>query len=88
MQNRRFTRLTNAFSKKFEMHRPMIAITVEFYNSCKTHGSLRGKTPAMASGLRDYVWTASTCARWTRCGRRRPPSPFLRVDYYRPDAEM
>jgi IS1 family transposase len=59
MQNRRFTRLTNAFSKKFEMHRHMIAITVVFYNFCKTHGSLKGKTPAMVAGLTDYVWTPS-----------------------------
>jgi len=59
MQNRRFTRLTNAFSKKFEMHRHMIAITVVFYNFCKTHGSLKGKTPAMVAGLTDYRWTAA-----------------------------
>lgn len=59
MQNRRFTRLTNAFSKKFEMHRHMIAITVVFYNYCRKHMSLGGKTPAMVAGLTDYVWTAS-----------------------------
>lgn len=59
MQNRRFTRLTNAFSKKLEMHSYMLALTVVFYNYCKTHGSLKGKTPAMAAGLTDYVWTAS-----------------------------
>ena len=59
MQNRRFTRLTNAFSKKFENHIHMIALTVVFYNFCKTHKSLGGKTPAMIAGLTDYVWTAS-----------------------------
>lgn len=58
MQNRRFTRLTNAFSKKFENHRHMIALAVVFYNFCKSHKSLGGKTPAMAAGLTDYVWTA------------------------------
>jgi len=58
MQNRRFTRLTNAFSKKFENHRHMIAMTVVFYNFCKSHKSLGGKTPAQAAGLTDYVWTA------------------------------
>src|SRR5437763_15147385 len=57
MQNRRFTRLTNEFSKKFENHRHMIALTVVFYNFCKSHKSLDGKTPAQASGLTDYVWT-------------------------------
>ncbi len=59
MQNRRFTRLTNAFSKKFENHRHMLAMTVVFYNFCKTHKSLGGKTPAMATHLTDYVWTTS-----------------------------
>jgi IS1 family transposase len=57
MQNRRFTRLTNAFSKKFENHRHMIAMTVVFYNFCKSHKSLGAKTPAQAAGLTDYVWT-------------------------------
>jgi hypothetical protein len=37
----------------------MIAITIVFYNFSKAHKSLGGKTPAMASGLTDYVWTAS-----------------------------
>ncbi len=59
MQNRRFTRLTNAFSKKFENHVHMMAMTVVFYNFCKTHKSLGGKTPAMVAGLTDYVWTVS-----------------------------
>jgi len=47
-----------AFSKKFENHRHMIALTVVFYNFCKSHKSLGGKTPAQAAGLTDYVWTA------------------------------
>lgn len=59
MQNRRFTRLTNGFSKKFENHCHMLAITVVFYNFCRKHRSLGGRTPAMAAGLTDYVWTAS-----------------------------
>jgi hypothetical protein len=59
MQNRRFTRLTNAFSKKLENHALMLAITMVFYNFCRKHKSLGGKTPAMAAGLTNYVWTAS-----------------------------
>lgn len=59
MQNRRFTRLTNAFSKKLENHAYMLAITMVFYNFCRKHKSLGGKTPAMVAGLTDYVWTAS-----------------------------
>jgi IS1 family transposase len=59
MQNRRFTRLTNGFSKKFENHRHMLAITITYYNFCRKHRSLGGRTPAMAARLTDYVWTAS-----------------------------
>jgi IS1 family transposase len=59
MQNRRFTRLTNGFSKKLENHAYMLAITMVFYNFCRKHKSLGGKTPAMAAGLTDYRWTAS-----------------------------
>jgi hypothetical protein len=59
MQNRRFTRLTNGFSKKFENHRHMLALMVVHYNFCRKHVSLKGKTPAMAAGLTDYRWTAA-----------------------------
>jgi transposase-like protein len=59
MQNRRFTRLTNGFSKRIANHRFMLAITVVFYNFCRKHRSLSGQTPAMAAKLTDYVWTAS-----------------------------
>lgn len=59
MENRRFTRLTNAFSKKLENHAYMLAITMVYYNFCRKHRSLKGQTPAMASGLTSYVWTAS-----------------------------
>lgn len=59
MGNRRFTRLTNGFSKKFENHCHMLAITMVYYNFCRKHRSLGGKTPAMAALLTDYVWTAS-----------------------------
>lgn len=59
MQNRRFTRLTNAFSKKLENHALMIAITMVYYNFCRKHLSLKGQTPAMAAGLTSYRWTAS-----------------------------
>src|SRR5205814_8071349 len=59
MQNRRFTRLTNGFSKKIETHSLMFAITMVYYNFCRKHSSLKGKTPAMAAHLTDYPWTAS-----------------------------
>jgi IS1 family transposase len=59
MQNRRFTRLTNGFSKKFENHCHMLAMTMVYYNFCRKHASLKGQTPAMAAGLTDYRWTAA-----------------------------
>ena len=59
MQNRRFTRLTNAFSKKLENHAYMLAITMVYYNFCRKHASLKGMTPAMAAGITSYRWTAS-----------------------------
>jgi len=56
MHNRRFTRLTNAFSKKFESHVHMVAIWTVWYNWVRIHKSLR-VTPAMQSGLTDRLWS-------------------------------
>jgi IS1 family transposase len=53
---RRFTRLTNAFSKKFENHCHMVAIYHAYYNFCRVHQTLR-VTPAMEAGLSDHVWS-------------------------------
>jgi IS1 family transposase len=53
---RRFTRLTNAFSKKFENHCHAVAIYMAYYNFCRVHQTLR-VTPAMEAGLTDHVWT-------------------------------
>ena len=50
MGNRRFTRLTNAFSKKFENHCHSLALYFVYYNFCKIHKSL-SVTPAMQAGL-------------------------------------
>ncbi|MFZ2493129.1 MAG: IS1 family transposase [Thermoanaerobaculia bacterium] len=58
MQNRRFTRLTNGFSKKLENHCYMLAITMVYYNFCRRHASLKGKTPAMAAGITKTAWKA------------------------------
>jgi IS1 family transposase len=55
MHIRRFTRLTNAFSKKIENHMHAISLYFMFYNYCKIHKSLR-ITPAMAAGITDHVW--------------------------------
>jgi IS1 family transposase len=56
MSNRRFTRLTNAFSKKIENHCHMLSIHFMHYNFCRIHTTLR-VTPAMEAGLTDHVWT-------------------------------
>jgi len=53
---RRFTRLTNAFSKKFENHCHMVAIYHAYYNFCRVHQTLR-VTPAMEAGLASRVWS-------------------------------
>jgi IS1 family transposase len=55
MHMRRFTRLTNAFSKKIENHIAALAIHYVYYNYCRIHQTLR-ITPAMAAGLSDHVW--------------------------------
>jgi IS1 family transposase len=55
MQMRRFTRLTNAFSKKLENHQHAIALHFMHYNFCRIHQTLR-VTPAMAAGITDHVW--------------------------------
>ena len=54
MSMRRFTRLTNAFSKKAENHAHAVAIYSLWYNFMKSHRSLGGRTPAMAAGLAPY----------------------------------
>jgi len=54
MANRRFTRLTNAFSKKFENHAHMVAIYAVWYNWIRIHKTLR-VTPAMSAGISKVV---------------------------------
>ena len=56
MQNRRFTRLTNGFSKKLDNHIHALALYFAFYNFCRIHKSLR-VTPAMAAGITDRLWS-------------------------------
>jgi IS1 family transposase len=55
MQLRRFTRLTNAFSKKLENLKAALALHFAWYNFCRVHSSLR-VTPAMAAGVVDEIW--------------------------------
>lgn len=63
MQMRRFTRLTNAFSKKAENHAHAVSLNFMFYNYCRPHQTLTKAahgiktTPAMAAKITDHVWT-------------------------------
>ncbi len=62
MSMRRFTRLTNAFSKKVENHKAMIALHYMHYNFGRIHKTLR-VTPAMEAGVSDHVWSLEEIAR-------------------------
>ncbi len=56
MSMRRFTRLTNAFSKKLENLAAAVSLHFFHYNFCRVHKTL-GTTPAVAAGVADHVWT-------------------------------
>jgi hypothetical protein len=56
MMMRRLTRLTNAFSKKWDNLKAAVALHFAFYNFCRIHRTLK-VTPAMESGITDHVWT-------------------------------
>jgi len=56
MQIRRFTRLTNAFSKKFENHWAALALYFAWYNLCRVHRTIR-VTPAVEAKITDHVWS-------------------------------
>ena len=55
MSLRRFTRLTNAFSKKIENHAHAVAIHFMYYNFCRLHQTLK-VTPAMEAGVTERLW--------------------------------
>ncbi|MBM3544591.1 MAG: hypothetical protein FJX44_08835 [Alphaproteobacteria bacterium] len=56
MASRRFTRLTNGFSKKLENHAAAFGLFVSHYNWCRVHEATR-MTPAMSLGLTDHPWS-------------------------------
>jgi hypothetical protein len=55
MSMRRFTRLTNGFSKKIDNHIAAVALYFMYYNFCRVHQTLR-VTPAMEAGISDHAW--------------------------------
>jgi IS1 family transposase len=63
MGMRRFTRLTNGFSKKVENHAAMVSLHFMAYNFAKPHGSLgKNRTPTMVAGVTDHVWSCDEIA--------------------------
>lgn len=74
MHMRRFTRLTNAFSKKFENHVHMVALYTVFYNWTRIHKSLR-VTPAMEAGLTDRLWSMQEIADLIEAAAPKPGRP-------------
>ena len=64
MQMRRFTRLTNGFSKKLANLESAVAVFVAWYNFVRVHQTLR-VTPAMQAGLTDRIWSLADLLKWT-----------------------
>jgi hypothetical protein len=77
MSMRRFTRLTNAFSKKVENHAAAVALHFIHYNFARVHKTLR-VTPAMETGLADHVWSYEEIAEMTEAAL---PQPTKRGPY-------
>ena len=74
MSIRRFTRLTNAFSKKFDNHALSVSLPYMHYNFCRIHKSLRA-TPAMAAGVTDRLWTVEDIAEIVKATAPKPGRP-------------
>ena len=71
MQMRRFTRLTNGFSKKFENHAHMVALYTVWYNFVKTHKAHK-LSPAMAAGVSDKLWSMEDLANMVEANQPKP----------------
>ena len=84
MQNRRFTRLTNAFSKKLDNHIHALALYFAFYNFVRIHKTLR-MSPAMAAGISDRLWSIADIADRIEVNR---PQPGKRGAYKKREAEI
>lgn len=78
MGNRRFTRLTNAFSKKIDNHVHALALFFMHYNFVRQHKSLNKLTPAMAAGITDKLWSMEDIAERIEANR---PAPAKRGPY-------
>jgi len=68
MSMRRFTRLTNGFSKKIENLEHAVALHFMYYNFARPHKTLANpypRTPAMAAGINDHIWTVEEIVKLT-----------------------
>ncbi len=81
MHMRRFTRLTNAFSKKVENHAHAVALHMMYYNFVRIHKTLR-VTPAMAAGVTDRLWEIADIAKLVEDAEAKPAKrgPYKKQD--------
>jgi IS1 family transposase len=81
MHMRRFTRLTNAFSKKLENHVHMVALYTVWYNFVKQHKTLKGLSPAMAAGVSEKLWSVADIAEMVEATMPKPGKrgPYKKV---------
>jgi IS1 family transposase len=82
MSQRRFTRLTNGFSKKLENHQAAVALFAAHYNLCRVHETLR-TTPAMALGVSDHIWSIGELLDAAIGQKEEPKSPFRKGGPFR-----
>ena len=82
MSIRRFTRLTNAFSKKIENHTHSVALHFMHYNFCRQHKSLGGISPAMAAGVTDRLWDIEDIVRLVdeAAPKSGPRGPYKKIN--------
>ena len=85
MSMRRFTRLTNTFSKKFEKHCHALALYFVFYNFCRVRKTL-GATPAMAAGVLDRVMNMADLV--GLIDAKAAETPLVRGPYRKRNAEI
>jgi IS1 family transposase len=71
MSMRRFTRLTNGFSKKLDNHMHALALYFAFYNFCRIHKTLK-VSPAMAAGITDKLWSLEDIAERIEAAQAKP----------------
>jgi IS1 family transposase/lambda repressor-like predicted transcriptional regulator len=79
MGMRRFTRLTNAFSKKVENHAYQVALHFMYYNFCRIHASLR-VTPAMEAGVTNHIWSIKEIVALLPAPTFGPRGPYKKRD--------